>query len=103
MYIWVSEIFPTEIRPIGMGKLRQAPFPSLVHVLSLFLYRIFSFRTICGVHHFAPDGPHRLRGSRVQVLSGYNLLVDCFHPHHILLFPGDCQTFTRGDQCQIRG
>jgi hypothetical protein len=76
MYLYVSEIFPTEIRPIGMG------FSLFGQFACEFLLLISLARTVLtkDSNTYSPrDRPYGLQQCWVEVLPCYHLLVRGFY------------------------
>ena len=86
MYLYVSEIFPTEIRPIGMGFSLFGQFAGKIFLSSLHLRHILK---PCSNPYPPTDRAHGLRKRRLEILPGHHLLVrllysrygDAYSPH----------------------
>lgn len=82
MYLYVSEIFPTEIRPIGMGFSLFGQFTCEYRSVALI---IIALLTSSSNNHPPPDGPNGLQQRGLEILPRNHLLVGCIHPWYVLV------------------
>lgn len=91
MYLYVSEIFPTEIRPIGMGFSLFGQFAgnSFSHV-PVYVYFLSRLSQLI-YHSYAYPLTNCSQGfqqHRLEILSRHHLLVCIFHSRYVRPFFG---------------
>lgn len=85
MYLYVSEIFPTEIRSIGMGFSLFGQFACKYHLSPK--KRYFQTNLTTPSHpHPPPDSSYGLQRCRLEVLPRDHLLVRLFHSRYVFTF-----------------
>lgn len=77
MYLYVSEIFPTEIRPIGMGFSLFGQFAGKSILIGLSI--IMQFANYLSYSYSSGNRPNGLQRCRLEILPGHYLLVGLLH------------------------
>ena len=78
MYLYVSEIFPTEIRPIGMGFSLFGQFACELSPNTISI-RLSALTFVSSNNHPPPNSPNRLRPGWLEVLPRHYHLVCILH------------------------